>query len=395
MKTELYTEKLYYADSHLFSFTADVLQGETLQDGRCTVILDRTAFFPEGGGQPADTGWIGDARVLDVHEKNGMILHYLDRLPSSWEDVPCRLDAEQRLRRMQNHSGEHVVSGLVHKNFGYENVGCHMGKECLTLDFSGEFTWEDMLDIERQANEAVRKNIPVVTSFPPPEVLDTLTYRSKLELTENVRIVEIEGVDRCACCAPHVCSTGEIGVIKALSCERHRGGVRVELICGMDALDNFNARQKSATEISNMLSAKRAEISEAVEHLITERNSLKASLAAAETALIRMLAASQPEKEGNCLLINPCGETGIPLSDVARRELVNLLMPKCSGLAAVLQGSDEEGYQYIIGSAKLDLRSLTRDINAAISGRGGGKSEMITGRCTAPAEVIRNYFTGY
>ena len=392
MKTELYTEKLYYTDSHLMSFSADVLQGESLEDGRCAVILDRTAFFPEGGGQLADTGWIGDARVLDVHEKNGMIFHYLDKLPSVWEDVSCRLDAEQRLRRMQNHSGEHVVSGLVHKNFGYENVGFHMGKESLTLDFSGEFTWEDMLDIERQANEAVRKNIPVITSFPPPEVLETLTYRSKLELTENVRIVEIEGVDRCACCAPHVSATGEIGVIKVLSCERHRGGMRVEIICGMDALDNFNARQKSAAEISNMLSAKRTEISEAVERLIAERNSLKESLAAAENALIRMLADSQPQKEGNCLLINPCGEMGITLSDIARRELVNLLMPKCSGLAAVLQGSDEAGYQYIIGSAKLDLRALTRDINAAISGRGGGKNEMITGRCTAPVPVIRKYF---
>ena len=168
--------------------------------------------------------------------------------------------------------------------------------------------------------------------------------------------------------------------------------MRVEIICGMDALDNFNARQKSAAEISNMLSAKRTEISEAVERLIAERNSLKESLAVAENALIRMLADSQPQKEGNCLLINPCGEMGITLSDIARRELVNLLMPKCSGLAAVLQGSDEAGYQYIIGSAKLDLRALTKDINAAISGRGGGKNEMITGRCTAPVPVIRKYF---
>ena len=160
----------------------------------------------------------------------------------------------------------------------------------------------------------------------------------------------------------------------------------------MDALDNFNARQKSATEISNMLSAKRAEVSEAVEHLIAERNSLKVTLAAAETALIKMFAASQLEKEGNIVLINPCGEAGVTLGEVARRELVNLLMPKCSGLAAVLQGSDEEGYQYIIGSTKLDLRRLTKEINAAITGRGGGKSEMITGRCTASAEEIRKYF---
>ena len=385
------TEKLYEQDSHLFCFRARVLACEAQQDG-WRILLDRSAFFPEGGGQRADTGRIGEARISDVHEREGLVWHSADRPLTPGTEVEGAIDAEQRLRRMQNHSGEHIVSGLVHKNFGYENVGFHMGKECMTLDFSGELSREQMLDIERQANEAVRKNIPVVTSFPSQEVLETLVYRSKLELTENVRIVEIEGVDRCACCAPHVCSTGEIGVIKVLSCERHRGGVRVELICGMDALDNFNARQKSATEISNMLSAKRAEIAEAVEHLIAERNSLKASLAAAETALIRMLAVSRPEKEGNDVLINPCGEMGISLSEIARRELVNLLMPKCSGLVAVLQGNDEDGYQYIIGSTKLDLRKLTKEINAAISGRGGGKSEMITGRCTAPAEEIRKYF---
>ena len=392
MKTELYTEKLYYTDSHLMSFTADLLQCERLEDGRVAAVLDKTAFFPEGGGQPADTGRIGDARVLDVHEKGGRILHYLDRMPSGWEDVPCRLDADQRLRRMQNHSGEHVVSGLVHREFGYDNVGFHMGKDCMTIDFSGELTWEELLEIEKKANETVRSNLPITARFPAAEELATMTYRSKLELTENVRIVEIEGIDRCACCAPHVSSTGEIGIIKALSCERHRGGVRVELVCGMDALENFNARQRSVTEISNMLSARREEVSEAVDRLITERNSLKASLAASETALIRLLAASQAEGEGNLLLINPCEKEGVVLSDVARRELVNLLVPKCGGLAAVLQGNDEAGYQYIIGSGKADLRAMTKEINAAISGRGGGKSEMIMGSCKAPAAAIKEYF---
>ena len=321
-----------------------------------------------------------------------MILHYLDRMPSGWEDVLCRLDAEQRLRRMQNHSGEHVVSGLVHRDYGYDNVGFHMGKDCMTIDFSGELTWEELLEIEKKANEAVRTNLPITARFPAKEELATMTYRSKLELTENVRIVEIEGIDRCACCAPHVSSTGEIGLIKVLSCERHRGGVRVELVCGMDALDRFNVCHRSATEISNLLSAKREEIAGAVSHLLAERERLKLALASSETALIELLAESRPETDGNLLLINPCAEEGLVLSDVARRELVNLLVPKCGGMAAVLQGSDENGYQYIIGSRTRDLRAMAKEINTALSGRGGGKSEMIMGSCKTAGSTIRKFF---
>ena len=402
------TEKLYYSDSHLTAFSARVLRCDSLEDGRFAVVLDRTAFFPEGGGQLADTGTIGEVRVLDVHEKKGEILHYLASALPEQAEVHCVLDREQRLRRMQNHSGEHVFSGLVHSTYGYDNVGFHMGETCMTIDFSGELTWEQVLSIEHRANEIVRENRSIRTSFPPPEELASLDYRSKLELTENVRIVEIEGVDRCACCAPHVSFTGEIGIIKALSCERHRGGVRIEVVCGMDALENFNARQQSVTEISNLLSAKRGEVSAAVEHLLAERDELKFALTAAERRLTAALADAVPETDGNLLFLNFAavplnGSAGtqraadpnsadILKSDVAQRELVNLLVPKCSCMAAVFAGSDETGYRYVIGSANTDLRAAAKEINAALSGRGGGRPEMIMGSCTAPASVIREFF---
>ena len=401
------TEKLYYTDSHLTVFSARVLRCDSLEDGRFAVVLDRTAFFPEGGGQLADTGTIGEARVLDVHEKNGEILHFVTSALPEQAEVPCMLDREQRLRRMQNHSGEHVFSGLVHSTYGYDNVGFHMGESCMTIDFSGELTWEQVLSIEHRANEIVRENRPIRTFFPAPEELASLEYRSKLELTENVRIVEIEGVDRCACCAPHVSFTGEIGMIKALSCERHRGGVRIEVVCGMDALENFNARQQSVTEISNLLSAKRGEVSDAVEHLLAERDELKFALTAAERRLTAALADTVPETDGNLLFLNYSAvslngspeaqktadtSTDILKNDVAQRELVNLLVPKCSDMAAVFAGSDETGYRYVIGSAHTDLRAKAREINAALSGRGGGRPEMIMGSCTATASVIQEFF---
>ncbi len=385
------TERLYEQDSHLLCFTASLLRCEQLENGRVSAVLDRTAFFPEGGGQKADTGMIGDSRVLDVHIRDGEIIHILSSMPSVPAGgnavLPCAVDAEQRLRRMQNHSGEHIVSGLVHRLYGFENVGFHMGTEAVTIDFSGPLTWEQLLDVERQANEAVRADLPVKAWLPSAEELAGMEYRSKLELTEHVRIVEIEGIDRCACCAPHVKSTGEIGSIKLLSCERHRGGVRVSMVCGMDARDVFNALLESAGEISSLLSAKREEIAPAVEHLLTERDELKFRKVGLERELIAFLAETIPIENENALLIRQPD-----LSDASRRELVNLLVPRCGGLAAVFSGSDEDGYQYIIGSRSRDLRTAAKEINTALSGRGGGKPEMITGFCSASALKIKDFF---
>lgn len=377
------TEKLYYLDSHIWEFNAKVLDCCEMKSG-FGVILDRTAFFPEGGGQLADTGYIGDTFVKDVHEKNGEILHYTDVPLQPGRELSCRIDREQRLRRMQNHSGEHVVSGLVHKKYGYDNVGFHMGSECMTIDFSGELSWDELMDIEYEANLTVRGNVPVRTWFPDEAELNTLEYRSKLELTENVRIVEVEGVDRCACCAPHVCRTGEIGVIKILDCMRHRGGVRISLVCGMDALDDYRKRQTGVTAVSQALSAKRDEIANAVQRLLNEQQQLKEKNAALSGEYIKLIAAAQPGTEGNICLF----EDG--LDEIAQRELVNLLMEKCGGIAAVFCGDDESGWRYIIGSLHEDLRRGTKTVNAAIDGRGGGTAQMIQGRSTGRRADIQN-----
>lgn len=376
------TEKLYYADSHLWEFTATVLGCREIKAG-FGVILDRTAFFPEGGGQLADTGMIGGVFVKDVHEKDGEILHYTDSPLEAGQTFSCRIDREQRLRRMQNHSGEHIVSGLVNKKYGFDNVGFHMGSECMTIDFSGELSWEELMEIEYEANQIVRRNVPIRTWFPDEAELKTLEYRSKLELTENVRIVEIEGVDRCACCAPHVSLTGEVGVIKILDCMRHRGGVRVSLVCGMDALDDYRKRQESVTAVSQALSAKRGEIAAAVQRVLNEQQQLKEKNAALSMAYIQLIADGRSETDGNICLF----ESG--LDELAQRELVNRLMEKCGGMAAVFCGDDEKGWRYVIGSLHEDLRCGTKEINAAISGRGGGTARMIQGQSAGSREEIQ------
>lgn len=381
----MYTEKLYYKDSHCFEFTAMVLDCRETARGPA-LILDRTAFFPEGGGQLADTGSLGAVKVLDVHEKEGEILHYCDGPLMPGERVEGRLDAEQRLVRMQNHSGEHVVSGLAHKLFGCENVGFHMGEDFVTIDFDRELSREQLMEIETLANRAVREDLPVSCTFPEPEALKSLEYRSKLELTENVRIVEIPGVDRCACCAPHVERTGEIGLIKVLDWERHRGGLRLSLACGMLALRDYRVKQENISAISQALSSKRHETAAAVERLLQEQQKSKERIAALSLELARYMAEDREETEGNICVFDSV------LDEVALRELVNLLMEKCRGIAAAFSGDDRRGYRYIMGSRELDMRSLAKELNSLIEGRGGGKARMIQGSASASAAAIAAVF---
>ena len=377
------TEKLYYIDSHMAEFSARILSCEPEKD-HFLVTLDKTAFFPEGGGQLPDTGYIGEARVSDVQEKDGIIYHSCNEYLPLGAQLPCRIDWAQRRKRMHNHSGEHIVSGIAHRLYGCENVGFHMGEEAMTIDLSLELSWDELMEVEKRANEAIRKNLPIRAWLPEEDELKTLDYRSKLELTENVRIVEIEGYDLCACCAPHVSFTGEIGMIKILDSMRHRGGVRVTLICGEDAYNDYRLRQESVTEISRLLSAKREDVAGAVQRLLRENQSMREKCDRLSMELVRVKAEVSTPTDGSICLFDSV------LDDIAQRELVNLLMEKCGALACVFCGNDDEGYRYIIGSKSIDLRKNSKTINAAIEGRGGGSVQMIQGRATGMKNLIEN-----
>ena len=377
------TERLYYEDAKLFSFRAKVLACEADKKG-FLIELDRTAFFPEGGGQSADTGVLGEARVPDVHEREGRILHCADRPIEPGTEVIGRIDAEQRLRRMQNHSGEHILSGVTHRLYGYDNVGFHMGAEGVTIDFSGGLDEEQLRRIETLANEAVRADLPIRAWYPSAEELAALDYRSKKELTGAVRLVEIKGVDLCACCAPHVSRTGEVGLIKILAAERHRGGMRLSVVSGMDALDDYRRRLESAGAASRLLSVPQEKIAAGVERVLGEQARLKEHAVMLENELARRMAGQYGETEGNLCVFLP----GDLLGEPALRELVNALSEKCGGFAAAFAGSDGAGWRYIIGSRHVDLRANGRAINAAIGGRGGGSPEMIQGRAQAARAEI-------
>ena len=378
------TEKLYDLDSHLQEFTAEVISCEKEGD-RWSVVLDRSAFFPEGGGQAADTGKLGEADVLDVQERMGEIRHYTNAPLLPGETVVGRLDWEQRFRRMQNHSGEHLLSGLVFARYGYRNVGFHLGDGDVTVDFSGELDRAQLEELETEVNRVICHNVAVTCWYPPEEELASLDYRSKLELTENVRLVKIAGYDLCACCAPHVSLTGEIGSLRILDHMRHRGGTRLHMLCGLDALEDARARYLATLSISGLLSVPQLDTPGAVRRVLGELEETKLALAESRRQLLRIKAAALPETEGNLCIFEK------ELDMLSLRELVNAGMGKAGGICAAFTGNDGD-WKYIIGSRTRDLRGLAKEINAAIGGRGGGRPEMIQGSCTASRQEIEAYF---
>lgn len=412
------TEKLFYEDSHMRTFTAVVLEcgpvgdgapeasaktadarqgerdpeasgrtGEIPEGKRYQIVLDRTAFFPEGGGQYADTGQLqADSevvRVLDVQEYDGKIFHITDRPVPAGSTVSGQIDWAERFMKMQQHTGEHIVSGLVHARFGYDNVGFHLGSTDCTMDFNGEITREELHEIELRANEAAAANLEIQVSYPSGEELAGLEYRSKIEIEGQVRIVTIPGFDVCACCAPHVKKTGEIGVIKLTHVQRYKGGVRVTMLCGSRALADYDRKSASVSQISASLCAKEDEVAEAVEHLKEECARLKARLAEQQREMLRLKARESDGEEGAVCLF----ESG--LEGEGPRLLMNLVMERGHELCAVFCGNDVEGYRYVIGSVSLDLRKLVKELNAAFSGRGGGKPEMVQGSLKGTESELR------
>lgn len=377
------TVKLYDTDSHMFEFQAMVVRCEPRGD-RYAVVLDRTAFFPEGGGQYADTGNISGAEVSDVQEMNGEIVHFTDRALSVSSIVNGVLDSRKRFERMQNHSGEHIVSGIVHRLFGLDNVGFHLGDGDMTVDYNGVLTRDNLDCVETLANEAVSRNIPVIAEYPDEKTLETLSYRSKLELTENVRIVTIGDVDCCACCAPHVSRTGEIGAIKLLDFEHYKGGVRIHMLCGAWAMADYRIKYANMQKTSAFLRVPQSEIADAVARVLDSSKEKEYQL----SLLRRKLAVSAMERGDQAKCICFFADAACDMDAV--RYAVNLGMDRAGICAGFLP--TEGGFQYCIGSGSVDLRSKSRDINEAIGGRGGGKTGMIQGSCTADRDTIEAFF---
>ena len=378
------TEKLFYADPFLKEFTATVIRCEQEKNG-FAVILDRTAFYPEGGGQPFDTGTLGDATVIDTRDRCGEVVHICSQPLPVGEIVRGVIDFDRRFDLMQQHSGEHIVSGIICGKFGCDNVGFHVGRDTVTIDFNADITADDLKEIERLANRYIQEDHPISITYPSTEELAVLPYRSKKELTGEVRIVSFPGADCCACCGTHVNSSGQVGLIKLLSVVKFREGVRIEMLSGNRAIDWFTAVLEQNTRISQLLSAKPNETAAAVERLQAQVYALQGRIVALEQADFARKAAEYAGK-GNVLLI----ESDMGADSV--RKLADAVLEQCGGRCAVFAG-EEGNYKYAIGEKDGDLRALVKELNAALNGRGGGKPNFAQGSAACTEAHIRAFFS--
>lgn len=396
------TEKLYYEDSHIKDFTARVLSSEMTADGLYAAVLDKTAFFPGGGGQAPDTGRIGDGEVSDVWEKNEVIYHKVTVPLSQGESVKCHVDWDIRFARMQRHSGEHIVSGLVRGLFGFNNVGFHMGSDAVTADYDGVIPKDRLRELERLANRAVTSDLRVEAYFPSDKEASEADYRSKTKITEGLRLVKIPGVDLCACCAPHVKRTGEIGVIKLIRSQRYKGGTRVSMLCGSEALRDYAHKAELIESLTQLLSANEDALLSETRRLTDEIEGQKRQILSLHEKLWEYKTDADAAQTVRFLF----DDTDDP--DAARR-MMNLLLSKGAGIAAAFAGNDADGYRYCIGcrqtgfetdsresafglnesrASTLDMRVIAKRLGEKFSGKGGGAPEMVRGAVTGKSRDI-------
>ncbi|WP_456055951.1 alanyl-tRNA editing protein [Agathobacter sp.] len=390
------TIKLYDSDAYATEFEADILSCEPnkADDKHFDIILNQTLFFPEEGGQSPDMGILGGYRVVDVQIKNGVITHTVETLAgdccevekeaelAAGVHVQGKIDWQHRFYNMQQHSGEHIFSGIVHSRFGFENVGFHLSDSVVTMDFSGVISPEDIAEVEHEVNVAISKNIPIEVTYPSRDELAQLEYRSKIEIEGQVRIVTVPGYDVCACCAPHVKRTGEIGMLKVMNYQNYKGGVRVSILCGFRALEAFRQKCDIISELMGIFTTNQVAIVDNVTKLKSVNQSLKSELGTAKSALLGYKVAELPADTDNAVLF----ECGIDTNTA--RNCVNGLVEKYSGFSAFFMGNDEEGYSFIIGSKNADCNTVAAALRNKLGARGGGKPVMVQGSVKAAKSEI-------
>ena len=378
------TRKLYYEDCHLTRFEATVTACEKCEKGY-EIKLSATAFYPEGGGQACDLGTLGAAAVVDVQERGEEVVHLCDAPLETGSTVEGNIDYDRRFDLMQQHTGEHIVSGIIHRRYGYHNVGFHMGSEMIEIDFDGIIPAEDLPLIEAEANKALWRNIPVKCWYPTEEELPHVFYRTKRALPWPVRIVQVAGYDSCACCGVHVAHTGEVGLVKLFSVVGLRGGSRIEMSCGRRALGLLNRAFEQNRQVSQAFSAKWPETGAAARKMNEQLAAEKYRTAGLQKRIFENIANSYVN-QGNILHFEDA------LESVEIRLLADAIASVCGGMAAVFSGTDGGGYGFAMVARDGDLRAVGKSMTGALHGRGGGKPNFQQGRVNATRTEIEEFF---
>ena len=375
------TKKLYDIDAYETEFEAEVLSCDAAKEGYA-VVLDQTLFFPEEGGQTPDKGSIDGKEVLDVQIKGDVITHYLAEPVEAGSIVKGTIDWQHRFFNMQQHSGEHLFSGLAHRKHGLKNVGFHLSNQIVTMDFDRALSEEQLKEMEWEINQAIVANVEIKTGYPSKEALAEMDYRSKIEIDGLVRIVEILGYDVCACCAPHVHRTGEIGMFKIQSVQNYKGGMRISFLCGFRALEEYRRKSEIVSELLGILTTNQENLVDHVTKLREQVHSLKVQLSNEKQIRMEQKLAEIPSEQRDVLLFEQGLETNVV------RNVVNRLMESHDGVCGLFVGDDAEGYQFIIGSKTVDCRELATKLRDTFDARGGGKAQMIQGSVVASQEAI-------
>lgn len=376
------TVRLFDQDAYLGEFTAKVTECIS-EKGVFKVALDQTAFYPEGGGQPADTGLLNDVKVLDVHEKGGEIWHTVEAPIEPGTEVKGAIDWEQRYYYMQNHSGEHIVSGIVNRRFGYNNVGFHMNTSLVTLDFDGVLTEEQIKEIEREANRAVAEDAPISASYPSAEELQTIEYRSKKAIEGQVRLVTAEGYDVCACCGSHVKSAGEIRMIKILTVQKYKSGVRLSMLSGEAACRDYIHKHDEILKAARKMSVKPEQVSEAVEKLQEDNAKLRQEIISWKRKVYELQVQQLPENPERICFADD------KLAGGDLKELANAALARAKTVL-VIGGRGV----YVLRSDAEDVREYNRELQEKFGGKGGGNAEMVQGTLQGDPAEIKRYFEG-
>ncbi len=382
------TKKLYDIDAYAITFSAKVVECKKSEIQKnekkdlYEVVLDKTLFFPEEGGQTPDKGQLEEIEVLDVQIKGDVIIHYLEQPLEEGKEVSGKIDWEHRFFNMQQHSAEHIFSGLAYERFGYKNVGFHLSNQIVTMDFDGAFTEAQLEEMEWAVNQVITENVKIKTGYPSKEELSQLVYRSKIEIDGDVRIVEVTGYDICACCAPHVHRTGEIGIFKIQYAQKYKGGTRISFLCGFRALEEYRKKSKIITEISNILTTNQDNLAEHVLKMKNQVQTLKAELANAKQEVMMYKISDIPKEQKHVIFFER------DLENLVARNIVNKLVEEHEGICGMFVGADNTGYSFIIGSAVADCRDVAKILKEKLDARGGGSAQMVQGSVSATSKEI-------
>ena len=373
------TVKLY--DEHPYDTTFHATIQDIQYDKNTTLILDQTLFFPEEGGQCADTGTIDGYEVIDVQISKGIIKHILKGHVELeiGNEIQGEIDWDLRFSNMQNHSGEHIFSGIVHREYGYDNVGFHLGKDVVSVDFNGPIDEVSLRRIEKEVNQVIYENRVIRAYYPSEEELASLNYRSKKEVDAPLRIVEIENCDVCACCAPHVRRSGEVGLFKVVHMMNYKGGVRIFILCGQRALDYVLELDDNMNAIYHMLSANNSSVVKYVKQLIDTNNALKQEVFNLNKKEVQRLVEEANENHRYFFVED--------LDKNLQREMVNSLAQRLEGYVGVFAGSDRMGYRFILASRNNDTTKLF-DVLKSHGAKGGGNALMVQGYIKISQDTI-------